>query len=329
MNHEDKKEELDDERINYIHKEDVTDELRKQIMTCLGDEFVDNKEEITASLNHQRSEFYDFRTTRIYVHYRDIEKQEVTAAAIVVIKNIRSRSIWECIWLVVKKNERGTGYGDRLFKRIHNDARRAAAYAMLVTSTNSALSFWLSRTNVDFIRYVYRGSNSLPSYEGSLRRLRKLIFDSESTDEHESEKSDLNRLFTFKVYPRDGLPVDAILDLYTDEIWRDRKGRITRSTVFDGRPYRYGISSANHVWFPLAKTFVRRLKQGKLRRNKSIKRKGRSRRQGAGQQCRKPADSSVPAVHEKSLIVRNPRRVRLCSREFFRTPAVPLQPLQL
>ena len=54
------------------------------------------------------------------------------------------------------------------------------------------------------------------------------------------------------VFLQTRFPPAALEALYSEQLFRDKKGNVQSSSIFQGAPYRYGTPEATHVWFPIS-----------------------------------------------------------------------------
>lgn len=143
----------------------------------------------------------------------------VQAACVCLPKRVPHQgvSVAEIVWFGAL--EKGQGWGSRLFRGVMFAAQGVGCDAVLSSSTNSALRFWLTRPGVRIADVVLRNASR------------------SSIDAPEE--------FGFKVAAS---PTSSTMErLYTERILRNRKGRAVGD--FEGKPYHYCVSTSNHVWF--------------------------------------------------------------------------------
>jgi len=165
------------------------------------------------------------------------DSNDVKAAAVLFSKRIERHgiSVLEIAWCGAE--DKGLGWGSKLFEGIVKKAGEANVDAILSTSTNSALTFWLTRTNVRIADAVLRSAS-----RGSV--------------EHPSR-------FGFKLASS---PTSSNMEkLYTEVLLRNRKGRVVGE--FEGKPYHYSIGNSNHVWYVLNPKLSLKCKVHKMKPN--------------------------------------------------------------
>lgn len=149
------------------------------------------------------------------------EKDQLQVTAVCLVRNLpcHGLKVLEIVWYGTLTQ--GKGWGSRFFPALVALAKEQLGVdAILSTSTNAALPFWLSRPNIRIVDTVLRASKrcELPS---------------------------LNK--GFKVAPA---PINSVMArLYTEQVMRNKKGRLV--SQFDGRPYQYCVETSNHVWYVL------------------------------------------------------------------------------
>ena len=295
-----------------VHENDLKDNLAR----IMKEEFPDDVLEICDAMDRKRRENYDYRHAFVPVL---MDEDKVCAGAICVKHEFLSENkskihVWEIIWFATDNTIRSKKYGTRLFQKIHSKAKSERVSAIVVSSTTKALSFWLTRKNVSIFRYVY-GNFSVDSNGKGKWALRKLF--KPQIDEKRAEKDvvELGKsgesLFRYESWPN-CRPHPSLY--YRDKIWRNRKGRISKSTVFEGRPYRYTLSSSSHVWFPISKALRKRLRSHHLlcrvRRRSPAQ---RSQKRGT----RVPVENTDPTTERRrSLLIVHPRVRRFWSIDF-------------
>lgn len=292
----------DNPSIDYreINPTECNESTRLAFVTLFAQAFPDDEEEIAKYvMRREKTAHYDYSTVFVPSVFND---GKVVSAAVVVKKQIRSYNVWELIWFVTDKCVRCRNLGTTLFDRLYGSARREGVDAILVCSTNSALSFWLTQKEKPIFRTVYGGTT--PNFEHTKWPLRKLF----------ASRGEEDALFTFERYPN-CTPDESIITLYTDTIWRDRKGRISKSTVFQGSPYRYDIQQSNHLWFPIAKSLVKKLKTSSRVRKRRGRKKTTKRKTKSDSSRPNVAHASTHSSRHASGVVIHSRRKRFWSFE--------------
>ena len=294
-----------------VHENDLKDSLAR----IMKEEFPDDVLEICDAMDRVKLNNYDYTQAFVPVI---TDKDKVCAGAICVKHQFLSENktkihVWEIIWFATDHTIRSKKYGTRLFQKIHSKAKSERVSAIVVSSTKKALSFWLTRRNVSIFRYVY-GNFSVDSKGKGKWALRKLF--KPQIDEKSAEKDvvELGKsgesLFRYESWPN-CRPHQSLY--YSDKIWLDRKGRISKSTTFEGRPYRYTLSCSSHVWFPISKGLRKRLRSNRLlcrvRRRRPAH---RSKKRVIGRQD----DPSKKKSSSKSLLIVHPRIRRFWSVDF-------------
>lgn len=145
----------------------------------------------------------------------------VQAVAVCLVKQLPryGLKVLEIVWFGALA--KGQGWGGRLFDSLVTFAKKQVCVdAILSTSTNTAVPFWLSRKNVRIADTVLRFENRGP----------------------------LNTILPgFKCSPA---PTNSVMArLYSENVLRNRKGKIVGA--FQGKPYHYSVEVSNHVWFLL------------------------------------------------------------------------------
>jgi len=295
-------------------------ELKQKLVDILREEFPDDEKEIVSGMNREKRHNYDYTNCIVPV----LMIEETICAGAICVKhefmkenNIKSH-VWEIIWFATNTTIRSKKYGTKLFQHIYSKARSELVEAIVVTSTSKALSFWLTRPDVYIFRHVY--GNFAPSSTGKGKfALRKLF--QPQTDDRRAEKDVVElgeALFQYESWPK-SMPHESLF--YTDKIWHDRKGRISKSTVFEGRPYRYTLSCCSHVWFPIAKTLRKKLQSRHLLRRRRRHRRRKSQRGSRKKQQKRilPSeniDVDLTAKKKRSLVIVHPRVRRFWSVDF-------------
>jgi hypothetical protein len=142
----------------------------------------------------------------------------VQAASLCVYRTIPQWGLQliEIVWFAAR--QRGQGHGGRLFDYLLLAARSKGVDAILSSSTNKAMMFWLSRPGVRIAEVVIRaGRMEKPALAAPFRLLDQ--------------------------------PSGYVMDRLYLNVLRNRKGKIVGS--FEGRPYYYGAVTSNHVWYVL------------------------------------------------------------------------------
>ncbi|GBG24095.1 Hypothetical Protein FCC1311_003132 [Hondaea fermentalgiana] len=149
------------------------------------------------------------------------EDGHVQAASVCFERKIKAGiSVVEIVWFASR--DKGNGWGAKLFQGLVEAAKGVGTDAILTTSTNAALRFWLSRTNIRIADAILRnkdraGVMDFPSHLG------------------------------FRLSPA---PTSTIMErFYASMLVRNRKGRIVGD--FEGKPYFYCVNTSNHVWYVL------------------------------------------------------------------------------
>lgn len=180
------------------------------------------------------------------------DSRQLLAVSVVRVKSTARGSVLEVIWFSSPCSRRGRGFGSLLFAQLHRAAHRASLMAVVVLSTNDALPWWLTRRSVRIARLVLRHGDR-PDLIASPADVSGLC---------PAKRARLDPL----LHPDKGLfemrgePSRQLEACYTDTVFRNKRGRITRSSPeFQGRPYRYTTRQANHVIYPLAHWLVRLL----------------------------------------------------------------------
>lgn len=269
-------------------------------------EFPDSIDEIERALKKENTAGYDYR--KAIVDYMSTDSGEILAASISVEKSVKKYTVREIIWFAVCPKSRKRNIGSVLFKRIYSSAKRSKSVdAILVSSTNRALSFWLTRRGVPMFRQVLRETPAIPVAKGETPyHLRKLF--KPQTKRADPDVIALGQRGHSLFSICSGLPSDSVLALYTDQVWRNRKGRVSKSTTFQGRPYRYGISSSSHIWYPISRRLVRAL--GKS--GQGAKSRGRKKMRAKAQTAKSEDSKNILKAH----VLEHPRRRRFWSSDF-------------
>jgi hypothetical protein len=126
------------------------------------------------------------------------------------------RQVLEIVWFAA--HQRGQGHGGRLFDYLLLAARSNCVDAILSSSTNKAMPFWLSRPGVRIAEVVIRAGRM--------------------------EKPAIPPPFCLLSQPR-----GYVMERFYLNVLRNRKGKVIGS--FEGRPYYYGAVTSNHVWYVL------------------------------------------------------------------------------
>jgi hypothetical protein len=140
----------------------------------------------------------------------------VQAAGLCVYRTIPQwgLQVLEIVWFAAR--QRGQGHGGRLFDYLLLAARSKGVDAILSSSTNKAMMFWLSRPGVRIAEVVIRaGRMEKPTLPAPFRLLDQ--------------------------------PSGYVMERLYLNVMRNRKGKIVGS--FEGRPYHYGAVTSNHVWY--------------------------------------------------------------------------------
>mmetsp|Transcript_6150 Transcript_6150/g.9613 ORF Transcript_6150/g.9613 Transcript_6150/m.9613 type:complete len:236 (-) Transcript_6150:525-1232(-) len=193
-----------------------------QAIDIIGRYFPDSLEEIEVAVRAGVQPKVQDYTNRILVGCVD-DDGAVQAVALCLEKKLPKNglNIIEIVWFGSKS--KGEGWGSRLFEHLVKESLKKKVDAILSTSTNAAIPFWLSRPNLRIADTVVRG--------GKRQAL-------------ETPKE-----FGFKVAPN---PTRGVMErLYADHVTRNRKGKMVGN--FEGKPYRYCLSTSNHVWYILNK----------------------------------------------------------------------------
>lgn len=193
----------------------------RQTVEILGQYFSDNVADIEATLAKENAQNASGETyVRSVLGCVDADG-DVQAATICFVRTIPKAGlkIVEIVWFASRA--KGNGWGNRLFRGVVEASKGIGADAILSTSTNSALRFWLTRTNIRMADAVIRNKD------------RRAI--------------EWPRELGFKVVPA---PSSSAMErLYTSVIVRNRKGRMVGD--FEGKPYYYDVNTSNHVWYLL------------------------------------------------------------------------------
>lgn len=204
----------------------------------------------------------------------------LSAALVVECKVRKNVKVWEVVWVDTVADAKGKGCGTFLLDGLRAAAARQGVVALLVESSNRALTYWLTRP-YPVARTLLRDDR-----RADLRKLKMSCVAAEearnsvivrellvepATSAPPSTK--LKKRFKGKKHARGGarvsrpvfeavsVPPPELECLYTDRISRDKRGRVTASTVFRGLPYRYGVNEATHVIFPTTPTFIELLRR--------------------------------------------------------------------
>eukprot|EP00941_MAST-03F_sp_MAST-3F-sp1_P006317 g6317.t1 len=266
--------------------------------------FKSSHDEIFAALTKSRTSTYNFENAFVAMLLAQ-DRKTILSASIAVKRNCtisgNTHTVVELLWQVTAQSHRGIGLGSKLFDEFYNHTKKQGAAAILVPSTNKALTFWLTRREKPIATTVLRSSeqhclrrggvkqensrgkcHSLsPQNRGSDTSQGKEILSSIEREECDKMKAmrrqrvwSLGRLFRQRNRKKNedretaleslfvvvDAPPGPLRDFYTDRVYRNRRGRITKSSPpFCGSPYRYDTTTSNHVWFPLSKGLKRRL----------------------------------------------------------------------
>jgi len=296
-------------------------QLVNELVSVFSTDFDDKSDEIAAALAGAKS--YRCPKDGTVYNYskcfaaalRCSDTAVLVSAALVVerqVSNGKTKScVWELVWFNSVNNCRGSGAGSLLFRDLHALAVERGITALLVESSNRALTYWLTRP-FPIMRTVLRrtknGAADLINYldenrpeEAIRHRLitEELLLpkaadeDSAPTSKKKKKKQRGQRGGVFSV---EGIvPVEAEF-LYSDRVFRDSRGNPTASACFSGSPYRYDITSSIHVIFPTSPAFVNKLRPVGLVVNQSKDDLARLR-----QRCKsQPKEVSQPIVQEQT-----------------------------
>jgi len=209
----------------------------------IAESFEDNVEEVRAALDGKSYYKKDESSYSYATSFIPVIKLagKIQAAAIVVEKNIAQRiRIFEIVWFCTTKESKGSGVGSYLFHMIHQLAKVTTVGAILCESTNRALSFWLTRKNIEISSELLRSVErcELKDVEFHPEPEQHAIYQKIVLSRHEKDFFVRNR------------PCKSMEMLYTDRVYRSRKGRVTTSSPqFEGTPYRYNVQQSNHLWY--------------------------------------------------------------------------------
>mmetsp|Transcript_5900 Transcript_5900/g.10538 ORF Transcript_5900/g.10538 Transcript_5900/m.10538 type:complete len:257 (-) Transcript_5900:29-799(-) len=185
--------------------------------------FPDNEEAIAKALDGMRAvtsqTFREGQLNLFGCRGSEDHGHDLMSACIIQIRKIPifGSCVMEILWFA--SETAGRGWGSKLFNGLLRISERLGVDAVLSTSTNSAMPFWLSRPNVRIASSVLRA------------RSRGQV--------------DIREKFCFKAWPCSS----AMGKLYSEQPLRNRKGKVIGN--FQGRPYYYSIETSNHVWFLL------------------------------------------------------------------------------
>lgn len=143
-----------------------------EVIPCFMEDFPGSVNELTAACRGEsfrdcddNNNFYDYRNTFVS-GVRNAETGDWTCAAIIVevtiTKNRKKNRVWELIWLATKAGCKGRGYGSSLFCQLHNIAVKDEVTAIIVESSNKAITFWLTRPHVPIATWVLRSVTGRP-----------------------------------------------------------------------------------------------------------------------------------------------------------------------
>ena len=204
----------------------------KELLDLFSCYFKGSIDEIKSAVKGARVGGYDY-SRRMLFGIRHPEDDTLAAACILVQQRTKKHRVLEIVWFATDPKLKGNGYGSTLFYAVMALAKGSGDSAVLVTSTNRALSFWMSRSKSVLARTVLRGKSRARIENASL-----------SPDEEENRRNHavLTKLVAEKDVKFEALPKHSLLeDLYKDKVNRNRKGRITAGQTFAGSPYRYNI----------------------------------------------------------------------------------------
>jgi GNAT superfamily N-acetyltransferase len=206
---------------------------------------------------------YDFTNSFVPV-LRCARTGAIVASAIVVEKKIvkkntkgvaKSSLVHEIVWFATFSELRGKGYGSRLFSELHALAARAQSAAILIESCDTALSYWLGLCDVPIARCLIREKPRMVQENQTAEDKAATLW--REPDEACVRRAErLNQLLQPQekggVFEQVRFPPVALEQLYTEGIFRDKKGKAKDSSSFQGAPYRYGTPEATHIWFPIS-----------------------------------------------------------------------------
>lgn len=188
----------------------------------------------------------------------------ILASSVVVEKKIVKKNakgaqkisvVHEVVWFATFSELRGKGYGSRLFAELHALSSRAGAAAILCESCDTALSYWVGLTDVPIARPLIREKPRTVNESQSAEDKAALLW--KEPNEACARRADrLMKLLLPKdkggVFLQTRFPPAALEALYSEQLFRDKKGNVQSSSIFQGAPYRYGTPEATHVWFPIS-----------------------------------------------------------------------------
>lgn len=213
---------------------------KDELLQLFTSYFKGSIEEISSAIDGRRVRGYNY-AQRLMFGIRHPEDGSLVAACIMVQQRTNRHRVLEIVWFATLSEYKGSGYGTTLFHAILEFAKVSGVDAVLVTSTNRALSFWMSRTGCVLSSVVLRGKTRARIQDASL---------SPVEEENKRNHGALLNLLANNRYSFENLPKHSLLEgLYRDKVNRNRKGKISAGQTFSGAPYRYNIEESNHLWF--------------------------------------------------------------------------------
>jgi hypothetical protein len=138
------------------------DKLRGLFMSYFKNSAVEIEAAIKGTSFKQEADSYDFCHSFILMlmNTKEEHKDELMAAAIIVEKSTKTNKsvVYEIVWFAASNTERSRGLGGLLFANIHYMASCVGVFALVVESTNRAITWWLSRPGVHICSTILRAS---------------------------------------------------------------------------------------------------------------------------------------------------------------------------